>query len=69
MGFLRKQQENLALRLLISQYKKQKLPLPEPQVLARQAVEMVSKAHAVARERGRNVVGILKDLVADIRSR
>ncbi len=69
MNFIRKQEENLALRLLIRQYRKQQAPLPTPDALARQAVLLVDQAHAIARERGRNVAGILKDLLANIKAR
>jgi len=37
--------------------------------LERYAAKLVNDAHKIARERGRNVAGILKELIADIRKR
>jgi hypothetical protein len=65
--FIREQEERLALRLLAWQYEKNKLTLPPMAELERQAAKLVDDAHRIARERGSNVVGIIKELVADIR--
>ena len=67
VGFIRQQEEQLALRLLAWQYQKQQQPLPPPAELKRQAAKLVDDAHAIARERGRNVIGIIKELVQEIR--
>ena len=67
VGFIRQQEEQLALRLLAWQYQKQQQPLPPPAELKNQACRLVDDAHAIARERGRNVIGIIKELVQNIR--
>lgn len=62
-GFIRKQEEKLAIRLLAWQYERHGRalhPYPEMQRLAR---KLVDDAHRIARERGRNVVSILKELI------
>ncbi|MBS3759167.1 MAG: hypothetical protein KGY61_10940 [Desulfobacterales bacterium] len=67
MGFIRKQEENIALKLLEWRYKQQQLPLPEKHVLRQHAADIVSEAHRVARQRGGNVVSILKDMISSNR--
>ena len=67
MGFIRNQQIRMAAGLLRRQYLKQGVPLPTESVLHRQATAVVDQAHGIARERGRNVLAILKELIADIR--
>jgi len=67
LRFIREQEERLALRLLAWQYQKNKMALPSSSELARQAATLVSDAHRIARQRGSNVVAIIKELVADIR--
>jgi len=67
MGFIRKQEEKFALKLLEWRYKQQQLPLPEKEVLRQNAAEIVSQAHAIARQRGGNVMAILKDMFSSNR--
>jgi hypothetical protein len=67
MGFLRQQEERLALRFLTWQYQKLNVPLPQEAELAQQAAKIVAEAHQIARQRGRNVIGIIKDLIADLK--
>ena len=67
MGFLRRQEERLAVRYLIWQYQRANIPVPPAQQLERQAEQIVSEAHRIARKRGRNVVGIVKELIEDIK--
>ncbi len=67
MGLIRKQEEKFALKLLEWRYKQHDLPLPEKQKLQEHAARIVSEAHAIARERGGNVISILKDLMASRR--
>jgi hypothetical protein len=67
LGFLRQQEKKVALRLLAWQYQRQKMPLPAISELDKQAARLVDDAHRIARERGQNVIAILKELVADIR--
>ena len=69
MGFIRRQEERLAIRLLTWQYQRMNIPIPAMAELERHAAKLVNDAHKIARERGRNVVGILKELIADIRKR
>lgn len=67
MGFFRQQQEILAQRLLRWQYERQKQPVPQQDVLDRQTVKLVDEAHRIAKNSGRNVLSIVKDLIADLR--
>ncbi len=67
LRFIREQEERLALRLLAWQYQKNKMAPPPSTELAHQAAKLVNDAHRIARERGSNVVAIIKELVADIR--
>ncbi len=67
MGFLRKQEEKLAIRMLAWQYKRLDRPLPAYSELERQAADLVEEAHRIARERGSNVASIIKELVGDLR--
>ena len=69
MGFLRRQEEALALQLLRRHYQKQGLPEPALELLVDQAARIVTQAHAVARERGRNVLGIARELIEEMRNR
>ena len=67
MGFIRQQEEKIAVRFLSWQYEKLKKPIPDEAELASQAAKIVEEAHRIARERGRNVVSIIKDLIVDIK--
>ena len=67
MGFIRQQEEKLAVRFLNCQYEKLKKPIPDEMELAGQAAKIVEEAHRIARERGRNVVSIIIDLISDIK--
>jgi hypothetical protein len=67
VGFIRQQEERLAVRLLIWQYQKMKIPSPAMEELEQQAAGIVEDAHRIARDRGRNVLSILKEMIADIR--
>ena len=69
MGFIRRQEERLAIRLLIWQYQRINRPGPAMEELEIHAARLVGDAHKIAKERGRNVLGILKELIADIRKR
>jgi hypothetical protein len=64
MGFLKNQQVNVAIRLLAWQYERNRQPLPERELLERHARQLVDDAHRIARERGVNVLAILKQMVA-----
>ena len=67
MGFFRQQEERLAMRFLAWRHQKLNIPLPGEAELKSQAARIVAEAHRIARERGRNVVAIIKDLVEDIK--
>ena len=67
MGFFRQQEERLAMRFLTWRYQKLNVPLPGEAELKMQAAKIVAEAHRIARERGRNVIAIIKDLVEDIK--
>ena len=67
MGFFRQQEERLAVRFLSWRYQKLNKPVPGDAELMLQASKIVAEAHRIARERGRNVVAIIKDLVNDIK--
>jgi len=55
------------MRLLAWHYEKNAIVMPPPSELKQQADRLVNDAHRIARERGRNVMSIIKDLVADIK--
>jgi len=67
MGFIRQQEEKLALRYLAWRYQKAGIPLPPASTLTRQAARIVEDAHRIARQSGRNVTAIVKELVDDIK--
>jgi len=67
MGILRRQEKRLAVRLLSWQYNRMNLSLPAIEELERQADKLVDDAHRIARERGRNVMSIIKEMIADIK--
>ena len=69
MGFLKDQEVKAAIRLLAWQYERNGNPLPERALLEGHARQLVDDAHRIARERGGNVLSILKEMVADIRRR
>jgi len=69
MGFFRQQEEKLAMRFLGWQYQKLNQPTPDDAELARQATRIVEEAHKIARERGSNVMSIMKELIADLKKR
>ena len=67
MGFFKQQEERLAIRFITWRYQKLGKTVPNEAELKIQASQIVSDAHRIARERGRNVVAIIKDLVNDIK--
>ena len=69
MGFIRHQEEKLAVRLLSWRYQKMSIAVPAEAELQRQASKLVDEAHKIARERGRNVISIMKDLVDDLKKK
>jgi hypothetical protein len=69
VGFIRQQEERMALRLLTWQYQRLKIALPSEDELEARAVALVDEAHRIARDRGRNVLSIMKELVGDLRKK
>jgi len=67
MGFFRQQEENLAIRFLSWQYQKWGKPIPADPELRLQAAKIVDDAHRIARQRGRNVISIMKELIGDLK--
>ena len=67
MGFIRQQEKRLAVRLLIWQYQRMKIPIPALEELEKQAARFVDDAHRIARDRGRNVISILKEMITEIK--
>ncbi len=43
------------------------LPVPGLEELERQAVKLVNDAHRIVRERGGNVMSIIKETISDLR--
>ncbi len=68
-GFFRQQEERMAVRLLTWQYKRQKIALPGEDEIQRRAEQLVDDAHRIAKERGRNVMAIMKEMIADIKKK
>ena len=67
MGFLKQQEERLAIRFLKWQYQKLGKPIPPADQLKRRATTIVDEAHRIARERGQNVISIMKALIGDLK--
>ena len=67
MGFIRQQEKRLAVRLLIWQYQRLNISVPSMEELEKQAAMFVEDAYRIARERGRNVMSILKEMINDIK--
>jgi len=66
MGFIRRQEEKLAARL-IQWHQQQQADTPlSPGELSQKASLLVDEAHRVARHRGQNVLTIMKEMVADV---
>lgn len=65
MGFFRNQEEKIATRFLRWQYEKQKLPAPSESDIHQHAERIVDDAHRIAKERGGNLLDIMKELVQD----
>jgi len=57
------------MRFLQWQYEKQQMPLPAPERLGQQAERIVDEAHRIAKERGQNVIAIMKELANEIRKK
>ena len=69
MGFIRNQEEKVAVRLLAWRYERLGLPAPNLSELQRQAKTIVDEAHRIARERGQNVASIMKEMIGDLKNK
>ena len=69
MGFIRQQEVKMAVRLLSWQYQRLNIAVPPEKELQLRAEQLVEDAHRIARERGRNVLSILKEMVQNIKKR
>jgi len=69
VSFIRQQEKRLAVRLLIWQYQRMNITVPATEDLQQQAARLVEDAHRIARERGRNVISILKEMIGDLKQK
>ncbi|MEA3358905.1 MAG: hypothetical protein U9R17_05790 [Thermodesulfobacteriota bacterium] len=69
IGFIRRQEERLAVRFLVWKYQRMNLVIPANSNLQSQAGKIVDDAHCVARERGGNIISIIKELVNDMKKK
>ncbi|MDL1967949.1 MAG: hypothetical protein LWW97_05210 [Deltaproteobacteria bacterium] len=67
MGFIRRQKIQLTIKFLVWQYKKANISVPALSDLEQQAGKIVDDAHRIARERGSNVLSIIKELASDLK--
>jgi len=67
MRFFRRQEERMALHYLTWQYQKMNLPVPILAELEQHAKKIVDEAHRIGSQRGRNVMGIIKESVEDFK--
>lgn len=67
LNFIKQQERRLAARLLTWRFERMNQPLPAPAEIERLAHQLVDDAHRIAKERGRNVIAILKEMVDDIK--
>lgn len=69
MGFFRRGAEELALRILRRQLARRPGPPLAEAELRGHAARIVEEAHRIGRERGGNLVDILKELARDLLAR
>lgn len=67
MGFIRRQEERLAIRFLVWQRQRMNLVVAPHSELQRQAGKIVDEAHRIARQTGGNVISIIKELINDLK--
>jgi hypothetical protein len=68
MGFIKNQERKMGIRILKWQYTKMNRIAPGLAELEEQADKIIAQAHEIARQRGRNLVSIIKDLARNITS-
>ena len=66
---IRRQEERLAIRFLVWKYQRMNLVVPAISNLQIQAGKIVDDAHRIARERGGNIISIIKELVNDFKNK
>ena len=66
-GFVWKQEVAFAKKLLVWQYEKSNIALPDGAVLSAHAQKVVAEAHMIAQKSGRTVLEILKKTITDIK--
>jgi len=59
----------LAIRVLVWKYQRMNLVVPAISNLQGQAGKIVDDAHRIARERGGNIISIIKKLVNDLKKK
>jgi len=69
MGFIRRQEEKMAARLIQWHLSQKAMPPLSPEELSQKSSALVEEAHRVARRRGKNVLVIMKEMVADVMKR
>lgn len=69
MGFIRNQEVKFAAKLIAWKYQKMNYAVPSEKELLNQAAGVVDEAHRIARERGSNVAGIVKELISDLKKK
>jgi predicted DNA-binding protein len=67
MGFIRRQEEQLVIRLLVWKYQRMNIRVPALSELQHQASKFVDEAHRIARKTGRNVASIIKEMIEDLK--
>jgi len=65
MGFIRRQEERMTIQFLVWRYQKMNIEVPSDSELQKQASKIVDDAHRVARERGSNVIAIIKEQIGN----
>ncbi|MBN2418473.1 MAG: hypothetical protein JXL81_03745 [Deltaproteobacteria bacterium] len=65
MGFIRDKEEKITVQFLTWKYQKLNRAVPPESELREQASRIVEDAHRIARERGSNVLSILKELAGN----
>jgi hypothetical protein len=69
IDFVKRQEERLALRLLKWHYQRNNIPKPPEKELEIRSVQLVEDAHRIARERGKNMLSILKELIENLKQK
>ena len=59
----------MAIRFLVWKYQRMNLIVPAISTLQSQAGKIVDDAHRIARERGGNIISIIKELVNDLKKK